>query len=748
MSDAVKCGHLEGDAAAARSRADDAHAAMAQVMDGEATPAQLGGLLLALRMRGETVDELTGFAMAMRERVLPVTAPDGAIDTCGTGGDGSRTFNISTAAALVVAAAGVPGGQARQPSHVVGDRLGRRPGGAGNSDRPFARSGRQGAGVDGFAFLFAPSYHPAMRHAGPVRRELGVPTAFNLLGPMTNPAGVRRQVIGVADPSAANKVAHVLFGLGVERALVVHGDGRRRAALGRKRRRLRRLCRPVCVDGASTALHWALCARRVRSCAAGMRPRTPGSSRPCSTARPVRGATSCCSTPGPRLSLRGARGPWVTECTGRGDDRRGTRAGTPGQAARAARGHDHRHRRMTVAIRGRGIVHEIAARRAADLAAQNGHARQLAAREAGAVTEPRPLLPSLARPGLHVIAEVKRRSPSSGELGANDDIVARARAYERGGAAAISVLCEPHWFNGSVEDLRAVRAAVRVPVLAKDFVVSKEQLATLRDAGADLVLLLAVLHRSRELRALVSEARSLGLEPFVEAHDVRELDRALASDALLIGINNRDLGTLEVDVTRADRLRASVPDDRLVVAESGVSDPSTLVRWRALGFDAALIGEALMRAQDPAAATAAFVAAGRMPVDLAAADREPQVKICGIVDEDGVRAATAAGADYIGLNLVSGTPRALEHRTSRRARRLRPVAAGANAQGRARDRRRDSNRDGGLDRRDRSRHRPAIGQRDRRSDADPASNDLEGRACRSRRGCRARGGQSVARRGL
>ena len=238
-----------------------------------------------------------------------------------------------------------------------------------------------------------------------------------------------------------------------------------------------------------------------------------------------------------------------------------------------------------------------------------------------------------------------------------------SRALEpTSGAAprAISVLCEPHWFNGSLGDLRAVRQAVRVPVLAKDFVVSKEQLATLRDAGADVVLLLAVLHRSRELRALVTEARSLGLEPFVEAHDARELDRAIASDALLIGINNRDLGTLEVDVTRAEKLRAAVPDDRLVVAESGVSNPSTLVRWRALGFDAALIGEALMRAADPAAATAAFVAAGRMPVDLAAADREPQVKICGIVDEDGVRAATAAGADYIGLNMVRGTPRALE----------------------------------------------------------------------------------------
>jgi anthranilate phosphoribosyltransferase len=203
----------------------DAHSAMAQVMDGEATAAQLGGMLLALRMRGETVDELTGFAMAMRERVLAVLAPAGAIDTCGTGGDGSRTFNISTAAALVVAAAGVP--VAKHGNRAMSSAT-------GSADVlealgiPIDHAPAEAAdalATDGFAFLFAPSYHPAMRHAGPVRRELGVPTAFNLLGPMTNPAGVRRQVIGVADPSAAAKVAQVLHRLGTERAFVVHGDG-------------------------------------------------------------------------------------------------------------------------------------------------------------------------------------------------------------------------------------------------------------------------------------------------------------------------------------------------------------------------------------------------------------------------------------------------------------------------------------------------------------------------------------------
>jgi anthranilate phosphoribosyltransferase len=204
---------------------EEAHAAMAQVMDGEATPSQLGGLLLALRLRGEKVDELTGFALAMRERVVPITAPRDAIDTCGTGGDGSKTFNISTAAALVVAAAGVPvakhGNRAMSSATGSADVLEA----LGIPIDLTPADASEALARDSFAFLFAPNYHPAMKHAGPVRRELGVPTAFNLLGPMTNPAGVRRQVIGVADPTVAAKVAHALYYLGTERAFVVHGDG-------------------------------------------------------------------------------------------------------------------------------------------------------------------------------------------------------------------------------------------------------------------------------------------------------------------------------------------------------------------------------------------------------------------------------------------------------------------------------------------------------------------------------------------
>jgi anthranilate phosphoribosyltransferase len=204
---------------------DEAHAAMGAVMDGEATPAQLAAFLMGLRMRGETADELAGFAAAMRDRVVRVDAPEGAIDVVGTGGDGSGTFNISTTAALVTAAAGVPvakhGNRAmtsKSGSADVLEALGIR------IDHDAASAGEALRKI-GFAFLFAPAFHPAMRHAGPTRREIGVRTAFNLVGPLTNPAGTTRQLLGVASEELAARMAEVVVRLGTERTFVIHGDG-------------------------------------------------------------------------------------------------------------------------------------------------------------------------------------------------------------------------------------------------------------------------------------------------------------------------------------------------------------------------------------------------------------------------------------------------------------------------------------------------------------------------------------------
>ncbi len=308
-----------------------------------------------------------------------------------------------------------------------------------------------------------------------------------------------------------------------------------------------------------------------------------------------------------------------------------------------------------------GVLGRIAAQRRADVLTELGDASlRTMRRDARTAPPARPFAEPLAAPGLHLIAEVKRASPSAGRLAPADvDIVAQARAYAAGGATAISVLCEGSHFGGSLDDLRVVREAVALPVLAKEFVVDPRQLPQLRSAGADAVLLLAALHPAMRLDRLVRQALDLGLEPLVEAHDTRELERALRTPARVIGINARDLRTLAVDPQRVTDLLGAVPGDRLVVAESGIRDAAVVRDLRALGVDAVLVGEALMRALHPEAMVRALVGAGAVPDEGAAAARAPLVKICGITDETGLLAAVRSGADAVGLNVVPGTPRCL-----------------------------------------------------------------------------------------
>jgi anthranilate phosphoribosyltransferase len=205
---------------------EEARSVMDEIMRGEATPAQIGGFLIALRAKGETVAEIAGCAEAMRDHVLPVRPErDDLVDTAGTGGDGARTLNISTAAGIVAAAAGA--GVAKHGNRAVSSA-------SGSADVMEALGFRlelpperiaRSIDLHGFGFMFAPMHHPAMKHAAPVRRELGTRTVFNLLGPLTNPAGARAQVVGVFSPELARTVAEVLSVLGTRRAFVVHGAG-------------------------------------------------------------------------------------------------------------------------------------------------------------------------------------------------------------------------------------------------------------------------------------------------------------------------------------------------------------------------------------------------------------------------------------------------------------------------------------------------------------------------------------------
>lgn len=215
--------------------------------------------------------------------------------------------------------------------------------------------------------------------------------------------------------------------------------------------------------------------------------------------------------------------------------------------------------------------------------------------------------------GVAVIAEVKRASPSQGPLAAIEDPASLARGYAAGGAAVISVLTEERRFGGSLDDLRSVRAAVEVPVLRKDFIVSSYQLWEAREAGADLVLLIVAALEQPALVSLVERAESLGLTPLVEVHDGEEVARAVDAGARIIGVNARDLTTLKVDTTTFARVAPMIPAGLLRVAESGIRNASDVVAYAHQGAHAVLVGEALVVGDDPQTAVAEMVAAGTHP---------------------------------------------------------------------------------------------------------------------------------------
>src|SRR4051794_26073946 len=224
--------------------------------------------------------------------------------------------------------------------------------------------------------------------------------------------------------------------------------------------------------------------------------------------------------------------------------------------------------------------------------------------------DPRGFVRALPSGGFSVIAEVKRRSPSKGAIAADLDPAELASAYERGGAACVSVLTDVDHFGGSASDLAAARAAVNLPVLRKDFTVSASDVCDARLMGADAVLLIVAALDDGELSDFAALARELGLDALVEVHDERELERALRVDATLVGVNQRDLVTFAVDTARAVRLAPQIPAGVVRVAESGIGGPQDAAPLAVAGYDAVLVGESLVRSGDPAAAVAALRAVG------------------------------------------------------------------------------------------------------------------------------------------
>ena len=543
------------------------------VMDGEASEAQIAGLLIALRMKGESVDEIVGAARAMRTHAVAVMPErTDLVDTCGTGGDGLRTFNVSTAAGLVAAAAGA--GVAKHGNRAVSSA-------SGSADvlealgvRVDLPAERVAECIDevGFGFLFAPAHHPAMRHAGPVRRSLGVRTIFNVLGPLTNPVGARRQLVGVFDEELVLPIAETLRALGSERALVVHGsDGLDELSPCNPS-----TCADVTPDGVTVST--------IDPASLGLAP---------SRTEELAGGDAAANAGPPARALRRRARPAPrrgdVECRGSARRRRPCRRSRRGPRARGRR--DRRRSRTPHTRTTRG-VHQRMTDGSDYLRSIGAWTReQLELRR-----QTRSLLEALiaSGPGA-VIAEVKRSSPSQGEIAPGADPAVVARHYAAGGAAAISVLTSERDFGGSYADLAAVRAAVEIPVLCKDFMVDVWQVTEARVYGADAILVILALTEDDLAADLMQAAEDQHMDALVEVHDEDELQRALQLGAVLIGVNARDLRTLEIDREHQARLLKLLPTGYLRVAESGIESAAHAAGALAAGADALLVGTALMR---------------------------------------------------------------------------------------------------------------------------------------------------------
>jgi anthranilate phosphoribosyltransferase len=474
------------------------------VLQLQGDPVKMAGFLMILKAKGETAAEILGLVKAMRSQMKRLDVGHPVLDIVGTGGDMANTVNISTGAALMAARCGVP--VVKHGNRAVSSKCG--------SADVLEEMGIQS--LPNFTFCFAPDYHPAMKELRPMRNALKTATAFNLIGPLLNPAGTDHLQIGVYKPELVPILAEVLFQLGTKRSLVYSGHGIDELSCIGKTEAI------LVTDKGMETLVIDPEAMGLKLC----------------TLEDLKGGDAKMNAEILKNPPRAVLETLILNA--------GVGLFLYGKAKSVAEG-----------VR-------MARRKSFKDAIRNGG----------------------------VIAEIKRASPSKGKIGEIADPAARALEYESMGAAAISVLTSDR-FEGSLEDLRKVRGAVTIPVLRKDFITTKEQLA---ETDADAVLLI-VSYLKERTKEMLEEARKLRLDAIVEVHTREELAIAIESGADIIGVNQRNLTdfTMHPEVYQ---LVSEIPKHIVKIAESGVRNVEDAERMYQMGYDAILVGEALTRSQE------------------------------------------------------------------------------------------------------------------------------------------------------
>lgn len=582
---------------------EESEAVFELIMRDDATPAQIAAFLTGLRMKGETVEEVVGAGMTMRRavvRVNPHRRP--LVDTCGTGGSRFRVFNVSTAAAFVAACAGVAVAKHgnRAMSGVCGSADVLEALGVALNLAPEANA----ACIDhvGIGFLFAQAHHPAMKQVAVPRREIGFRTIFNILGPLTNPAGATRQVLGVYHPDLCGLVVGALKELGSERAIVLHGEVGLDEISTLGKTYLLELRAGEIQESWLTPQDFGLIGEEPNP--TWLAPAdTPEQN--AEILREVLAGIQETPEQRARLNLVAVNAAAALRVSGMVEDWKDAtqsaleilKYGKALEVVDRLVGYSNQALRTGASMLTKILMDkriEVADRRDKEsLEGLQARCKNL--------PPPRDFFGALqSGEGVALIAEVKKASPSKGVIREDFDPVAIAKIYAENGATCLSVLTDAPYFQGRLEFIQQIKAEVSIPILRKDFILDEWQVYESRVAGADAILLIVAGLTVESLQNLMKIATDLEMAVLVEVHNDDELSIALDSGAKLIGINNRDLKTFHTDIETTTRLLQTMPPDadRLVVSESGIFTHEQVAGLYESGAKAILVGESLMREAD------------------------------------------------------------------------------------------------------------------------------------------------------
>ena len=611
---------------------------MELIFTDQALPSQIGAFLSLLSVKGETVPEVTEIAKILHEEMIKIHGLKNALDIVGTGGDGYDTINVSTMACFVCAYLGVP--IAKHGTRALSSKCGSFDllDALGVPIKQKPEEVEKDFNKNNIVFLFAPYFHPALKKLHPIRKELGIRTIFNFVGPLLNPGNVSYQVVGVSSPFMARKIGETLMNLGRKRALIIHSqDG----------------LDEVSVSAPTDVYDYA-----------------PN--------RPMRHYVIRPKIFYPINSIRGGLPEENAKRFKAILYGKGAEAENEFVALNAALGlyavgqvSDIETGRIkallaiksgkVISILNKIIPNKLDAiisdkKRELESLKKTVSLEELKRRVKVVKREVRDFKSALENNSkISLIAEIKKASPSLGDINTNVDIKKQAKIYESAGASAISVLTNKH-FKGEINFLKEVKIVTNIPVLRKDFIFDPYQIYESYLAGADAILLIATVLNQKTLSALVDLTHKLGMECLVETHTKEDIDKVIKTKAKIIGINARDLKTFEVSLDTIVNLAKEIPKDRIVVAESGIETRADVERLAEVGIKVILVGTTLMKASDVS------VKVKELCMSI---QRIPKIKICGMTNKKDTLAIVKLKPDYLGFIFDSQSKRYIEPRLAR-----------------------------------------------------------------------------------